>query len=128
MTDAHTLGRWPADRARIHPDRVAVVDRGVELSYRELDRRSALLAERLLAAGYRHGDRVATLTGNSADQVVLFFACARAGLVLVPLSWRLTPRELTAQLAVCDPAVLLTEEELTATARLAVSGLSLIHI
>ena len=124
MTDAHTLGRWPADRARIHPDRVAVVDRGVELSYRELDRRSALLAERLLAAGYRHGDRVATLTGNSADQVVLFFACARAGLVLVPLSWRLTPRELTAQLAVCDPAVLLTEEELTATARLAVSGLA----
>lgn len=64
--------------------------------------------------GYRVGDRVATLTGNSADHVVAFCACAKAGLVLVPLSWRLTAVELAAQLRQCDPAVLLVEEELAA--------------
>ena len=40
-------------------------------------------ADRALAAALqRAGDRIATLAGNSADQVVLFFACAKAGLAL----------------------------------------------
>lgn len=112
-----TLDRWVADVARLRPDHVAVLDRGVALTYRELDERADRLRRTLLAAGYRHGDRIATLTGNSADHVVLFFACARAGLVLVPLSWRLTATELTAQLELADPACLLAEEELLTPAR-----------
>ena len=107
----HTLGRWTSDRARATPQRVAVDDRGVPLSYAELDRRAAALAHRFRAAGLGVGDRVATLTGNSADHVVVFFACAKAGLVLVPLSWRLAPRELAEQLVVAEPAVLLAEDE-----------------
>ncbi|TFD08847.1 long-chain fatty acid--CoA ligase [Cryobacterium sp. TMT1-2-2] len=94
MTDdgLHTLGRWTRDRARATPERVAVDDRGVTLRYRDLDDRASDLAAAFRAAGYGVGDRVATITGNSSDQVVLFFACAQAGLVLVPLSWRLAPR------------------------------------
>lgn len=107
----HTLGRWTADRARATPERVAIDDRGVVLSYRDLDARADALAEALIAAGYGVGDRIATITGNSADHVVLFFACAKAGLVLVPLSWRLSPRELADQLDLADPALLLVEEE-----------------
>ncbi|BDZ65939.1 class I adenylate-forming enzyme family protein [Agromyces mangrovi Wang et al. 2018] len=121
MPDAglHTLGRWTRDRAIATPDRVAVDDRGVAITYRQLDERAAGLAERLLDAGYGVGDRIATVTGNSADQVVLFFACAKAGLVLVPLSWRLTPRELAEQLAASDPALLVVEEEFQTLARAA---------
>jgi len=107
----HTLGRWTRDRARATPERVAVDDRGVTLRYRDLDDRAGDLAAAFRAAGYRIGDRVATISGNSADQVVLFFACAQAGLVLVPLSWRLAPRELAAQLHLADPALLLVEDE-----------------
>ena len=62
------------------------------------------------------GDRIATLTGNSSDHVVVFFACAKAGLVLVPLSWRLSPRELAAQLELADPQLLLVEDELDSLA------------
>ncbi len=95
MSDAHLVGRFVADRARAMAAAVAVDDRGVSLTYGELDARSTALAVRLSAAGYGVGARVATLTGNSADHVVLFFACAKAGLVLVPLSWRLSTRELS---------------------------------
>ncbi len=117
MTDGlHTLGRWTRDRAVATPDRVAVDDRGVVLTYRELDSRATALAESFFARGYGVGDRIATVTGNSADQVVLFFACAKAGLVLVPLSWRLTPRELAAQIEKADPALLLVEDEFTTLA------------
>jgi len=107
----HTLGRWTRDRARTTPERVAVDDRGVTLCYRELDDRASDLAHAFRVAGYGIGDRVATLTGNSSDHVVLFFACAQAGLVLVPLSWRLSPREVAAQLQLADPALLLVEDE-----------------
>lgn len=118
MSDGlHTLGRWTADRARATPERVAIDDRGVVLSYRGLDERAARLAQALRAAGYRIGDRIATITGNSADHVVLFFACAKAGLVLVPLSWRLSPRELAVQLDIADPALLLVENEFESLAR-----------
>ena len=111
--DLHTLGRWTRDRAVATPDRVAVDDRGVVTSYRELDERASRLAEALLENGYGVGDRVATITGNSADHVVVFFACAKAGLVLVPLSWRLSPRELALQIEQADPALLLVEDEFT---------------
>ncbi len=110
-TNLHTLGRWTTDRAIATPDRVAIDDRGVVVTYRELESRASRLAEAFLVGGYTPGDRIATLTGNSADHIVLFFACAKAGLVLVPLCWRLSPRELAEQLELADPALLLVEDE-----------------
>ncbi|WP_445154775.1 class I adenylate-forming enzyme family protein [Arthrobacter sp. Hor0625] len=112
----HTLGRWTTDRSLATPNRVAIDDRGCTLLYSELERRATALAGRFRAAGYRIGDRVATLTGNSSDHVVAFFACAKAGLVLVPLSWRLSAQELAAQLELAEPQLLLVEGELDARA------------
>ena len=119
----HTLGRWTTDRAVATPERVAVDDRGVVLTYLELDERATRLAARVLDAGYGVGDRIATLTGNSSDQVVLFFACAKAGLVLVPLSWRLSPRELAHELDHADPALVLIEDEFRSLASAALRRL-----
>ncbi|MEO3932694.1 AMP-binding protein [Micrococcaceae bacterium Sec7.4] len=112
----HTLGRWTTDRSLATPQRIAIDDRGCTLSYGELERRAAGLAAGLTAAGYATGDRIATLTGNSSDHVVVFFACAKAGLVLVPLSWRLSPKELATQLELADPQLLLVEDELDSLA------------
>ncbi|HEY3609111.1 MAG TPA: AMP-binding protein, partial [Pseudonocardiaceae bacterium] len=107
MDGLHTLGRWTRDAAGRTPDRIAVDDGGTPVSYGELDARAERLARVLRR--YPPGARIATLTGNSADHVVLFFACAKARLVLVPLSWRLTAREIADQLAHASPAVLLVE-------------------
>ncbi|MFK5584590.1 class I adenylate-forming enzyme family protein [Serinicoccus sp. LYQ131] len=115
--DLHTLGRWPADRARITPGQRAVVDRGVVLTYGELETRVERLTRALLEAGIGRGRRVATLVGNSADQVVLLFACARVGAALAPLSWRLTAFELARQVELLDPALLVVEEETAPLAR-----------
>lgn len=113
----HTLGRWPSDRARIDPDHVAVVDRGVELTYAALEERVASLTRRMRAAGIGRADRVATLVGNSAEHVVLLFACARLGAALAPLSWRLAPGELARQVELLTPVLLVVEEETAALAR-----------
>lgn len=120
MSSSHTLSRWLVEGARRHPGKVAVDDRGVGLTYAELERRSDELAAALARAGYGVGDRVATLSGNSAEHVVLFFACAKAGLALVPLSWRLTAAELGPLLAVTRPALMVAEDELLRLAREAI--------
>ncbi len=107
----HTIGRWLRDRATRDGDRIAIDDRGVTISYRALDARVNDLTAGLTAAGYGPGDRFATVSGNSIDHVVAFFACARAGVAFAPLSWRLTPRELAAVIARTDAALVLLEDE-----------------
>ena len=116
MSGELTLGRWIRDRARTTPRRVAIDCLGEETIYAELDDRSERLAAGLLETGLTRGDRVATLTGTSPEHVVVFFACAKAGLVLLPLNWRLAPAELAYQLEDAKPAVLLAAEEHSATA------------
>ncbi|WP_203579738.1 class I adenylate-forming enzyme family protein [Microbacterium hibisci] len=107
----HTIGRWIVDRAAQAPERIAIDDRGVTTDYATLAARATALADALRAAGYGPGDRVATVSGNSTDHVVAFFACAVAGLAFVPLSWRLTPRELADVLGRSAPALVLIEDE-----------------
>ena len=111
-----TLDRWIRDRARTTPERVAIDFLGAETTYRELDERSEWLAAHLLDAGLVPGDRVATLTGPSPEHVVVFFACAKAGLILLPLNWRLTNAELAYQLADAEPAIVLASSEFLETA------------
>ncbi|GAA5208132.1 class I adenylate-forming enzyme family protein [Microbacterium kyungheense] len=112
----HTIGRWLVDSAARSPERVAIDDRGVTTDYATLAARSLALADGLRDAGYGPGDRVATVSGNSTDHVVAFFACAIAGIAFVPLSWRLTPRELSDVLTRSDPSLVLVEDEYEALA------------
>ena len=112
-----TLDRWIRDRARTTPARVAIDFAGRLVTYAELDERSERLAAGFLEAGLRRGDRVATLTGSNPEHVVVFFACAKAGLVLTPLNWRLAQPELAYQLADAEPSVLLYDEEHAESAR-----------
>jgi fatty-acyl-CoA synthase len=107
----HTVGRWLVDRAARTPRRIAIDDRGVTTDYATLARRAMELAERLRCAGYGPGHRIATISGNSTDHVVAFFACALTGIAFAPLSWRSAPRELADVLARSVPALVLVEEE-----------------
>ncbi|MFL6019485.1 MAG: acyl-CoA synthetase [Gaiellaceae bacterium] len=109
--NAHTIDHWIRNTARRTPERVAVDYLDREVTYEELDVRSDALAGELLARGLRRGDRVATLTGNTPEHVIVFFACAKAGLILLPLNWRLAAPELRFQLEDAEPSVLLVEPE-----------------
>ena len=111
MTGAHVIGRWIRDRARTTPDRVAIDYLGRLVTYAELDEASDRFAAAFLEHGLHRGDRVATLTGSTPEHVAVFFACAKAGLILLPLSWRLSAAELRYQLDDAEPSLLLVEDE-----------------
>ncbi|HET6600570.1 MAG TPA: long-chain fatty acid--CoA ligase [Gaiella sp.] len=112
-----TIGRWLADRARLTPDRVAIRFLGSELTYAELDGRATRLAAGLAERGLRRGDRLATLTQTSPDHVATLFACARLGVALQPISWRLAPAEVAYQLEDAEPTLLLASEDHAELAR-----------
>jgi fatty-acyl-CoA synthase len=112
-----TLGRWLADRARTTPDRAAIRYLGQDVTYAELDRRADRLAAGLAARGLRRGDRLATLTATSPEHVAAFFACARLGVALQPVSWRLAPAEVAYQLEDAEPALLLASDDHAELAR-----------
>ena len=102
----HTIDKILRDRARLTPRRVAIDERGRPWTYAELDARSDELAH-----GLAHGARVSTLTGNSGEHVALMFACAKAGAILHPISWRLAPAEIAYQLDDAEPSIFLIEDE-----------------
>jgi fatty-acyl-CoA synthase len=106
-----TIGHWIRDRAIVTPGRVAIEYGEERITYAELDDRSETLASALLRLGLSRGDRVASVTHNSPEHVELFFACAKAGLVLAPLSWRSATAELAYQLADSEPAALFVEPQ-----------------
>jgi fatty-acyl-CoA synthase len=104
------VGRWLDDRARNTPARVAIDYDGRLVTYGELAAGADAYAAAFAGAGLRRGDRVATLTGNSPEHVMVLFACAKLGLILLPLSWRLTAPELRYQLDDAEPTLFLVEE------------------
>jgi fatty-acyl-CoA synthase len=114
--ESHTIGRWLIERAAHTPHRIAIDDRGVTIDYADLARRSRALAEGLLDAGFGAGSRIATVAGNSIDQVVLFFACALTGAAFIPLSWRQTTRELVDTLGRSGPHLVVVDDEFAVAA------------
>jgi fatty-acyl-CoA synthase len=127
VSGSHTIDRWIRDRARTTPERIAIDHDGVLVTYRELDEGSDAWAAAFRERGLRRGDRVATLTGSTPEHVQILYACAKAGLILLPLSWRLSPAELRYQLDDAEPARFLVEdvhEEVAAATGHAFEGLT----
>ena len=76
-------------------DRLGLVtEDGEERSFAELRGRVDALAAGLAGLGLTTGDRLAVLAQNSAAYVELYFACARQGIVVYPINWRLQPGEI----------------------------------
>jgi fatty-acyl-CoA synthase len=83
-----------ARHAAFTPDKPAIIFEGERLSYAALNSRIEQAARTLKAEfGVSRGDRVAILSLNRPDYLVLLYACARLGAMLVPLNWRLAVAE-----------------------------------
>jgi fatty-acyl-CoA synthase len=79
------LGSWIARRARMSPNRVALVADNRRWSYRHLDERITCLAHALRHRGVDCGDRVAFLGHNHPAALETLFACGLLGATAVPV-------------------------------------------
>ena len=86
------------------------------VTYAEASAVANRLANRLVAVGCRKGSRAAVIAKNAWWYPVLYLAAAKAGVVLVPINWRLAPAEWVTILNDAEPAVLIVGEGCVAAA------------
>ena len=95
--------------AQISPAKLALHHEGRDITYAELWQRIENANAVLQAAGVRAGDRVAWLGLNHPDLLVLLFALARIGAILLPLNYRLAAPEHAAILAHAGVSLLVAD-------------------
>jgi fatty-acyl-CoA synthase len=104
-----------ARNADFTPDKVALRFSGRDLTYADFAARIAAAARALKSRlGIGRGDRIAILAANHPDYLVLLYACARLGAMLVPLNWRLAIPEQMFILTDASVKALVVEEAFAA--------------
>ena len=103
---ARTLGGVLDEIAAARPGHPAIMHFGETLSYRELQQRSLEAAQALLAMGVKRGDRVGVLFGNQPEWMVMCFATAYVGAIMVPLNTWYKKAELAWTIRHCEISVL----------------------
>ena len=102
------LGALLPRHARYRPDHLAVVFEDHRLTYREFNTRVNRLANALLADGLAKGDKVATVLPNCLEQLEVYWAAAKTGLVAVPMSPLLQESGLASLLESSDSALVIS--------------------
>ncbi len=104
-----TIGRMTDEIARQHPenDALVYVDRGLRMTYRQFRERCRALSRGLMALGVKKGDHVAIWATNYPEWVLLQFAAARMGAVLITVNTAYRPFELEYLLKQSDTGTLI---------------------
>jgi long-chain acyl-CoA synthetase len=89
-----SLGAVLPEAAACYGDRPALFFEGQWSSFRELDRDSTRFADSLVRMGIEPSARVILHVPNSRDWIVAYYGAAKAGAVVVPVDFMLTPEEL----------------------------------
>jgi long-chain acyl-CoA synthetase len=80
------IGALLTRHARYRSDHLAVVFEDHRLTFRQFNARVNRLANALLGAGLVKGDKVATVLPNCLEQLEVYWAAAKTGIVVVPMS------------------------------------------
>jgi long-chain acyl-CoA synthetase len=105
-----------SESAHAAPGRPVLVFDGGQLSYRQLDQASDLLAAALAAAGIEPGDRVALQLPNIPQFLISYFGILKAGGVVVPLNVLLRAPEIAFHLGDSEARLMITWEGVLAEA------------
>jgi acyl-CoA synthetase (AMP-forming)/AMP-acid ligase II len=88
-----TIGEALSMAAYCYPDKVGVKDLNRAMTFRAYNERCCRLANGLLHMGLAKGDRFAVIAYNCVEWMEIYGAAAKAGLVAVPIMFRLLPNE-----------------------------------
>jgi fatty-acyl-CoA synthase len=105
------LSEWIDRHARLTPERTAIRFPGRDVSYGALAALVHRLASAMSASGLKRGGCAAYLGVNRPEMIALLFACARLGVLFMPLNWRLAGPEHRQMLEHCPPSLLFVEPQ-----------------
>ena len=93
------------------PEKTALIFQEKRIPYGELNRRVNAFANRLLEMGGRKGDRLAVLLHNCPEYIEAYFACAKSGVVFVPINNLLKKGELQQIIRYIQPRFILMDSD-----------------
>jgi len=105
----HELGRSFLAVTERWPDAPAIIDGGEALTYQDWYARIDRLAGGLRALGLQRGERVVSVLQNNLQAATLHWACQLAGVVIVPLNWRMKPEEVDYCVGDCEARAIVYE-------------------
>jgi fatty-acyl-CoA synthase len=112
MKNPLTLGQMLAVLARLCPNRMGARDLERGMTFGRWNSRACRLANGLLGLGLAKGDRVAVLAYNAVEWAEIYVAAAKAGLVAVPLNFRLVGQEIRYIIDDSEAAAFIVQDQL----------------
>jgi fatty-acyl-CoA synthase len=111
MSQLAHLGDALAMHARMYPDKIGARDLEKEMTFRVWHGRACRLANALLGIGLAKGDRVCVLAYNCVEWLEIYAATAMAGLIAVPINFRLGPKEFQYIVENCEAKAFIVQNE-----------------
>lgn len=115
---AYFQQNFPLDRDTL----LLVTADGRNVSYSEVEDASSRIASTLLQLGASSGDRVTVQVEKSVENLFLYLACLRAGLVYHPLNTAYTSAELAYFLGNAEPTIVICATDSVATIEAVLTG------
>jgi fatty-acyl-CoA synthase len=112
VKDLLNFGEMLSVHARITPNRVGARDLDRAMTFAQWNERSCRLANALLGLGLSKGDRVAILAYNCVEWCEIFAATAKAGLVALPINFRLVGKEVQFIVDNAEASAIVVQDEL----------------
>ncbi len=112
MSQLLTVADVVAAQARLQPNKVGARDSRRALTFRQWHERANRLANGLHGLGLTQGDRVAVLAYNCVEWLEVYVALARAGLVAVPINFRLVGTEIEYIVEHCEARAFIVQDDL----------------
>jgi fatty-acyl-CoA synthase len=112
VKDLLNFGQMLSVHARLAPNRLGARDLDRALNFSQWNARACRLANAFLGLGLSKGDRVAILAYNCVEWCEIFAAAAKAGLVVLPINFRLMGKEVQFIIENAEAAALIVQDEL----------------
>ncbi|KAF3996049.1 class I adenylate-forming enzyme family protein [Glaciimonas immobilis] len=108
-----TLADAVATHARLSPQKIGVMDTTRSLTFRQWQERASRLGNGLLDLGLKKGDRVALLAYNCIEWMEMYVGLSQAGLVAVPINFRLSAPEIAYIIKNCGASACIVQDTLS---------------
>lgn len=112
MTELATIAEQLRANARALPDKIGIRDLDRSMTFRIWFQRACRLANALRGLGVQKGDRVCVLAYNCIEWAEIYAATAIAGVVAVPVNFRLVGPEIAFIAQNCDARAIIVEHAL----------------
>ncbi len=111
MLQALTPLDWKRRAVKYYPDKIAIIDGDKKFTYKEFAGRTERLSKALYQLGIRNGDHVAVIMPNTHAMLECFYGIGELGAVIVPINYRISPRDMEYIINHSDAKLLIVDAE-----------------